>query len=332
MAENGILYMRRTLSDTKVVDWSAAAAKSPDIIPYVGPASDPKDLFTRTYSEDVGKPLLVDESNSIYVRAKNMGTDAAGGSVHLYYAESAMVLLPELWQNNIIRSASGGDSVRIPSTQPGEIGIGTETFLWKPEAPTGNSHYCFVALALTGAEKLVIPKIRSIRDLAAWSADDGKLTSRNVFFIEANGAETKVDTTYSQGDTEELMSFALRCTGCPLKQSWISFSSSTDIEGKKVEVAKTQITQEGQIIGVERKVPAGWKSSFAITYWTTAKPLKNWQIDFTASFKVQPGDPLFKFAKTAAELGLDNAAAPGAPVKTVIVGTATLRNASISFL
>ena len=121
MAENGVLYMRRSLKDNdRVLDWSPAAAKSPDIIPYgAGTTGDAQKLFKENYSQDVGRPLIPGEPNHVYVRAKNLGAAPAAGSVRLYQTKSSMLLFPQMWQDGHLKTASGGESSALGATEPG---------------------------------------------------------------------------------------------------------------------------------------------------------------------------------------------------------------------
>jgi hypothetical protein len=332
MAENGVLYMRRSLKDNdKVLDWSPAAAKSPDIIPYgAGTTDDAQVLFKGNYSQDVGRPLMPGEPNHIYVRAKNLGTSAAGGSVRLYQTKSSMLLFPQMWQDGILRTVSGGETSALSVTEPGAVVVGEEAFLWNPEIPPSRFHYCLVALAATdGVTPLATPKIHNVHGLAQWLVE-AKLTSRNVFFVDANAPAAAVDTGYEQGDAEAKIDFTVTCTNCPVGKSWVQFLSASK---PAIQIGKTKITDSSFVAGVSAMVPANLKTSFQILYWAEDQPGAGWQIDLVASMKVTQSDPLFAHARTAAEMGWPQAEhlADGSagPVKSVTLGTATLKNASI---
>jgi hypothetical protein len=314
MAENGDLYMRRSLKDTKVSPWSPAAAMSPDIIPYgqTTPA-DPRVFFRDNYEQDVGRPLTLGEENLIFVRAKNMGTEAAGGSVFLYYVESTMMLFPDEWSTGILKTKSGADHVSIADTQPGEIGVGAEPFAWNPPRPTGRRHYCFVAMVVTGTAPPPIPNTRNLAEFLEFSEQE-QLTTRNVFFVDASAPSAAVDTTFRQGDTEESTQFTLTCKNCPLGVSWVELLSTTSKPA--VKIAKTKITQNDQVIGVKATIPADWTTAFEIVYTATAPPPSGWQIDFAASIEVPTTNK--RLAKYAV-----------GPTKRVTVGTATLKSATI---
>jgi len=332
MAENGVLYMRRSLKDNdRVLDWSPAAAKSPDIIPYgAGTTGDAQILFKENYSQDVGRPLIPGEPNHVYVRAKNLGAAPAAGSVRIYQTKSSMLLFPQMWQDGHLKTASGGESSALGATEPGAVVVGAEPFVWNPDVPPGRFHYCLVALAMTdGTPAPAAPKVRDVRGLAQWLAD-AKLTSRNVFFVDANAPAAEVDTGYEQGETEAKIDFTITCTNCPVGKSWVQFMSSSK---PAIQIGKTKITDSSFVAGVSVVVPAGLKTTLQIGYWAEDQPGAGWQIDLVASMKVTQSDPLFAHARTPAEMGWPHAdhltEGAAGPVKSVTLGTATLKNASI---
>jgi hypothetical protein len=333
MAENGVLYMRRSLKDNdRVLEWSPAAAKSPDIIPYgAGTTGDAQKLFKENYSQDVGRPLIPGEPNHVYVRAKNLGGSPAAGAVRLYQTKSSLLLFPQMWQDGPLKTASGGDTSALRVTEPGAVVVGAEPFVWNPDVPPSRFHYCLVALATTdGTPPPAAPKVRDVRGLAQWLAD-AKLTSRNVFFVDANAPAAAVDTEYEQGETEAKIDFTIECTNCPVGKSWVQFMSSSK---PPIQIGKTKITDSNFVTGVSNVVvPANLKTTFQILYWAEDQPGAGWQIDFVASMKVPKSDPLFAHARTPAEMGWPRAdhlaEGGGTPVKSVTLGTATLKNASI---
>jgi hypothetical protein len=296
MAQNGGLYMRRSLKDSKTLQGNPAAAASPDIIPYGQiPPANPEIFFRANYGEDVGQPITRANENLIFVRARNTEPGTAKGSVFLHYVESAMVLFPQDWSHNIVKTVSGADHVNIGDTQPGEIGVGVEPFAWRP--PAGDKNYCFVSLLAAGA------------DLPRFSEQE-QMTSRNVFYVDANEPSLAWPVSYDQGPVGGAVLFYAVCVNCPANRSWVSFSSTTAIPGgAPVSIPKTLIDHDPLFCaGTERIVPAEWKTRFNFRYERHGPPLPGWEITLAAAMVDAPEkhEALYKSGHTAEELEWGN--------------------------
>jgi hypothetical protein len=324
------LYMRRTLADKKVSPSDPAGAKSPDIIPYLlGNAANPQIFFKGNYAIDPGKPLLVGESNQIYVRAMNGGTSAASGQVYVYTAPAEMILYPSMWQTNALKTLSGADSAQIDNVAAGEVGVGDEPFLLTPTQLPGCLHYSFVA-CVSGDGPPDPPPIHGIEDLAAWTVD-GNLTSRNVFVVGSTSSSA-VQVGYTQGATAATVFFTINGSGCPVNHSWVQVQSETDGAPGLVKVQKTKITDPNPVIGVSVAIPANYRTMITILFSADQPAGEDWQLNWTASMKVSSTHPLYKHAKTAAELGIAETEIDdpkAGPVKAVVLGSATIRQTAI---
>ena len=343
MATIGNLYMRRSLKDTGDLAWNPAAAQSPDILPWsVGQQTDLATFFAANYDTDPSRAILPGHQNFIYVRAKNIGESAATGNIFLYQAPSSMVLYPELWSGNPIKSSSGKTSVEVPSTQPDKVGVGREGFVWTPPVPTGREHYCFVSRVDTKETVTELKSVKTLDDLALLLVQ-GQLTSRNVLFVEATAPQVAVSTGYMQGEEAADLRFMATCRNCPIDgTAFIQFTSREKLpDGSRVNIAKTKITKQNFVVGTDAIIPADWKSDFDIDYWSkNPSNGPDWKIEFHAVKVVEnPQHAVYKYGRTLAEWGWSDALYAGdGPVKSsaaqesaklVLVGAATLVNSRI---
>lgn len=342
MAKYEDLYLRNTLMDQGNIPRQGALSSSPDIIPWgVEPQPDPQTFFSGNYNQDVGKGLMADLGNYLYVRAKNLGTSASTGEVFLYWSQSSLLLYPDQWKVNAMPTNTGAKSVKISNVAAGQIGVTKDAFVWKPSMPGGNFHYCLIGRVSTEKNPNPIPATGDIKDFAAWVAANGGIGWRNVAIVPAGTSQAlTLESNYDQGETPGEINFTATCNGCPINQSWVQFSSATPLpDGKVVSIPKTQIDQEGKIIGVKRYVPANWKTTFVINYWANAGPLPGWNIDVTGAVLVDSSEKaLYKLAHSVHEMGWQNAihvdergehellAKVIGPKRMIVVGQAVMRN------
>jgi hypothetical protein len=311
MAQYDDLYLRNTLNDTGNIPRKGAMSSSPDIIPWgLDPQPDPKKYFTDNYTQDVGKPLIADFRNYLYIRAKNLGNVASSGEVFLYWSPSSLLLYPSQWKVNSMKTSSGAGSVSMKDVAPSGIGVAEDAFTWSPSMPGGNFHYCLIGRVATDRHPNPIPNTGDIKDFAAWVAENGGIGWRNVSVVNAGAPTLALSTNYDQGPSKAEVTFAVTCDNCPIGKSWVSFSSATVLPDSQqpVFIPKTLIDQQGKVIGVKRQVPAGWNTTFTINYWSDVKPPEGWNIalEGTVTSDDVEDKALYKLGHTAQELGWGN--------------------------
>ena len=309
MATYDDLYLRNTTQDQGTIPRQGALCSSPDIIPWgLDLQKDPK-YFIDHFGEDVGKPLIANGGNYLYVRSKNLGTAASTGRVYLYWAQSSLLLYPSQWKNQKMLTSSGQDYVELKDVGAGQIGVTADAFRWTPAMPGGNFHYCLIGRVSTAKHDNPIDQTEIIQNFAGWVAKNGGIGWRNISVVNAGSPTLTIESNYDQGSEPGLISFTAKCTGCPLEKSWVQFSSATPLpDGKYVFIEKSKITQDGQIFGVERQVPANWKTTFVINYWADAPPLPDWNVEVSGSYVPSMAETeLYRYAFTLEELGWQNA-------------------------
>lgn len=306
------LFIRSNLGDTGTIPRSGTQSRSPDVIPYgTDPVADPQAFFSGNYNQDVGKDLVANARNYLYLRAKNLAAGAETGSFYLYYAPSNLLLWPNIWQNNVLKTSTGADSVPVSAAKNGDIVVTRDPFTWTPQIPSG-FHYCMVSRLVTPLHANPIPDVGSIQDFAAWVAGNGGIGWRNVTVVSTGAPTWSLQTQLSQGAAPSALQFQIICQNVPLG-SYVSFSSGTQVPGYgPVAIGKTQVTSYPSFIVAVRvpNVPAGWTSNFSYSYWAKdgSPPPSGFDITLDVSLPVEAEDErLYALAATHDELGLGGA-------------------------
>ena len=109
------LHLRSYFGDTGEYPTGGSLSKSPDIIPNgMEPIPDPEESFVNNnWDKDMGKDLVANAANYLYVRGNNLGTAATDGIVNLYYAPANLILYPVEWRNNQLQTSAGQKDVLI---------------------------------------------------------------------------------------------------------------------------------------------------------------------------------------------------------------------------
>lgn len=183
------VLMRDYFHDTGAVPTNGWVSESPDIIPYGG------DLLSfgeavRTYNgpDDLGKPVVQDGTNNIYVRAKSLYRGTESGTVSLYYCPSSLFLDPSQWRKNQLKTADGDTSVKLVNRDGntrfshGDILLGQEAFYLTGLQP--GHHYCLIAVVNTDHTKVNIPpSFANIGQFISWVAGTPGVAWRNINLV-----------------------------------------------------------------------------------------------------------------------------------------------------
>ena len=84
------IYLRSSVGDTgDYPSYTRMGGDSPDIIPAQLRVIDPAELIKSYPAEPVNTNIYPQQINNIYLRAKNLSSGAAAGTMSLYYALSS---------------------------------------------------------------------------------------------------------------------------------------------------------------------------------------------------------------------------------------------------
>lgn len=183
------IFIRDNFGDSGVVPSTGTPYQSPDVIPYQdGILSWGEVIGTYATGPDLGRPIVNQGRNNIFVRAKNLRlSGAATGSAFLYYSKASLLLLPTQWTQ--VTTGAGEPSVeflsRSSSTQinPGEICLGREAFLLT-KLPAAGDHYCLIAVASTPLHPWTVPPpFASNAEFARWVQNTPGVGWRNISIV-----------------------------------------------------------------------------------------------------------------------------------------------------
>ena len=95
------LFVRDALDDNGTIPYSGATAcSSPDIIPAQQQVLSAATLINTYPQNPTNTNINTQQINNIYVRAKNLSSSAASGTISLYWAQSSLILTPSQWVTN----------------------------------------------------------------------------------------------------------------------------------------------------------------------------------------------------------------------------------------
>ena len=301
------LYMRVNLNDQGLIPRTGPLSCSPDIIPYgTAPVSDPTTFFTNNFSQDVGKDVFGGQLNYFYVRGKNLAPAAAEGQISLYYSKASLLLWPNLWSKNGLKTSGGNDKVAVSAKANGDIFVAKDPFTWIPDPPPPGDHYCMISRVMTNSHPNPIPNPGSIKDFAEWISGTPGFAWRNINVVQTNIPTFTDIMYYEQGDTEGEVTFLLRCTNVP-KGASIALTCGTPGPEPLINVPQTTVgNPESFVVGITCTVPAGFKSNITYSYWANGtNPPPGWKLECEAVYIINSSDKaLYRLAKHVAEFGL----------------------------
>ncbi|MBF0167451.1 MAG: hypothetical protein HQL45_07435 [Alphaproteobacteria bacterium] len=180
------LFVRDSLQDTGVVPSPGYPYTSPDIICYQQVA-DPTTTFTNNYNTDPNIPYEIGVYNYVYVRASNLSTQPASGTMKVYVTDINFVLTPNTWINKAMTTGGGQNFValpQVPAPQPTapSISVATTPFMWQP--PTDNKHYCAIGQVITQSHPNNIPaSFSKWDDFVMWVRNNQNICWRNLSIV-----------------------------------------------------------------------------------------------------------------------------------------------------
>jgi hypothetical protein len=300
MAQYNDILVRDNLQDTGQIPCSGGMTHSPDIIPQgTSPMSDPTVLIKEDWIKDVGQNLATERTNYIYMRGINLASGATEGEFHLYYAPAALLLFPDQWQNNFLKTSDGSSSVTVTPKAKDEKVVGFDPFTWAPvPPPPGSSHYCMIGRVVTTAHPNPIPKTGDIDDFAKYISNNGGMCWRNVALVNKDIPTFEKNVKYDQGPTGALIHFLLSCKNVPVGAA-VAFSCGTPGPQPPINLNKTTITNPySQDVGMATNVPDNFSSYITYQYWSMGtKPPPGWEIKLQAIYIVPADHKLYDIAQ-----------------------------------
>lgn len=198
------IFVRDNFGDAGVIPSIGNPYQSPDIIPYQNNILTVAQAVSTYSGPDLGKTIVQQGLNNIYVRAKNLGSSASGGTVGLSYANSSLILLPTQWVP--IQTAGGAGQVPFVNQSgnltiaPSEICLGNSAFVLTG-LPSNSIHYCLVCVVQTPTHPVTVPtSFPNNAAFVAWIQNNPAVGWRNI--TQVPNTQVQVVSTYVFGSTD----------------------------------------------------------------------------------------------------------------------------------
>jgi hypothetical protein len=256
---NGVYLRPNSGSDGSVPD-PGPYCNSPDI--WIA-GTDPIPRYqtalatAQSYASSSSNNIYSGQNNIIYVRGMNGATAAETKNVTLYYSPSGVIQQPSKWQNNVILTDQGGRTGNIVGLAPATIGVCDATFLWQnsPPPPPGSDHYCLFAQFNDANNSNPFPNVETALDMGALIMNNLGWGWRNTSMIAADAQFSYSEplTIPSDYPSTQAYSILIAPTGFV---GWDAefYCSQTDAKGHKIALARTKVTQDGVLLGVDQAI------------------------------------------------------------------------------
>jgi hypothetical protein len=273
MASATWFVLRETLT-------AVATGESPDII--LGEAIvNPE--FAQNYDKAFGATATYDAQNFIYVRAKNMGTTQAIGSVSVFLAR--LDRLPHQSEWVTLKTADGRDVTNI-SADPGAVGVSGAPLVWQAgDAPPAAAPWCLIAEINDDTHSpLKLPP--TVKDQATFDTWLAQQTRMAYLIVQSPHIIPTAIPSFTWSLAVELdneaaikLGTSVTCTAGSGGTLAYRFDVN-DSSGSPIGIGTTAI-QFNSAFSQTRTVAPEYKSTFTLTYTPTSSS------DAQSSFNVQ---------------------------------------------
>ena len=309
----------------------SSSANSPDILiaPNSEPYEDPSFLTDpNNYDTYYPNALNIGRPNYLYVRGKNYTEGELPGNWTLYFAEPNIILLPYLWEKNILATSTNNQKPAF-DIAAGAIGASTDPFRWIP--PDVSDHYCLIAIAETEGHGNPVAGVSNIDSLAKVMSANANIAQRNVQMVRGNKPEQIMNARYNQGDSGATLDLSVRFFNIP-KGTHYKISSGTPLDGKAL-VKSNETDPKGttdfdfKTGWVNLEIPAQWNSLFTVELFFGSGGWPDHgtpKVEIRGELPVDEAHELYAFAEFAdpdPDTGVLRVTAGGGPVKIVVVGS-----------
>ncbi|MBY6262695.1 hypothetical protein EI613_12360 [Azospirillum sp. 412522] len=269
---------------------------SPDIIcSQTTPIEDFTNVLKNNYnSSSYSSNIEIGYENYFYVRGRNLSSSQVNRQISLYYTPSSVINWPSQWVGNVIQTDKSSPISLLTNVAPGAVAVAPDTFLWKPPAPSGSDHYCLFSYSTDAADPKPIPGSDGMtyEDMATLVSTNLNIGWKNVVAI-TNQPPTWVmnhglAVPLSVGSPMTATVYVV-CHG--LVGGSVAFQGSNS-EGADHPIVqpKTDITQDGQIVGIQVVLQPGFQCVVSISFWANGHSFASGaHLDFEANYDPEAG-------------------------------------------
>lgn len=295
----GIL-VRDTFSDAgKIPSGVDNFWSSPDIIPRTAKVSDPQNFFTNNYNwwSDLGQNPIENQKNYIYVRGENLAPEGTQAQIYVYYCTSELLLHPEKWKDNLLKTESGIEYTTITASQSKEKVVCDNPLILEPK---DTEHHCLIVRVSTAENPNPVPtNIKDMNDLATYVTEHPNVAQRNIVIQDIFLSEWTQNVGYYHGEMEAEIEFRLVCNNMPIGTE-VQLSQVEPTSEPIISMPTTKVTQSNNFtIGMVVKVPAHFEGKLTYSYWSNGQqPQPGANIDLQVLYVVPSHNPLYSRCST----------------------------------
>lgn len=195
------LLVRTAFGDTGAIPAPECHWTAPDIIPY-GQDVLSYEQAAETYSgPDIGKPIVNNLNNNIYIRCKNISNETMLGNVNLYYANASLFLLPSTWVQVDRPNPNNPFVSRFGSTQIAEGAIALVQAPFLLNRLEEGVHFCFIAVVNNNNVPFGVPqRFDSNADFVKWVRYHPNVAQRNIEHRPGSNADITEYLTFGNAN------------------------------------------------------------------------------------------------------------------------------------
>jgi hypothetical protein len=258
-------YMRDSFADTGLVPVTdASVSESPDVIPYGSKELTAEELVSSWGGgPPYGAPIVNNNTNNIYVRAKNLYSGPTGGQIQLYWAVPNLLVQPSTWRANIVPNSNGFNFAGLDASLAGEVCAGDQPFNFVP-TPAMGSHFCFVGTVTTPRHSDPIPAtdFSSWEDFVDWVRDNANVVWHNVDIVNSLPAQGYLAQLAFENPTltDQVYAFSCSYKNLPQGSTLRVYAVANPPSFFGFDTGLVQVSGNGQLPPVAASFPAGYST------------------------------------------------------------------------
>lgn len=181
------LLLRDDLHDIGLVSSINKYCSSPDMIVHKK-VDHPHLFFKKNYASDPNQILQTGSvTNLIYTRIKNLDSKIQKGYIRMYSSDCSLFMNPCKWKENALRTHNGSKVVSLGDINPGDIGVGTDPFLFNAQP---HKYYCHVGYVTQNKdnEPDIPDSFSTYDDFILWVKTNPQITFRNFNYVRTKAS------------------------------------------------------------------------------------------------------------------------------------------------
>lgn len=282
------VMVRDTLSDFGQAQVSGSVCKSPDIVPAgLNALTDPVTELKGQWFKDVGRDLVANANNVIYLRGISHNPQKTKAKFYLYYSQASLLMYPSQWKDHLIPCSNGMEYYETGELQQGDLAVTETPYLWKPSS-IQNDHYCLIGRVVTDEHPNPIPDAKDVKEFTKFIACNPNYCMRNIALVEKDVPDYSVAVDYEQGKLGADIHFIVESSGCS-PDAEFSLSSTNPHMASSICINRQKVPADGILTGICVDVPAGYQSKLLLNFWNKnpKKACEKWELNLKAFYVVE---------------------------------------------